>query len=115
MPPKILSIWIDGEEYVITKLPEFDISGQWVFQDSSHKAIIKSENDKFKIKEKELDEEAALVNARLARILTVEDYDFKQNKPRLWSPASDYRVDDGTGSEVKAVVGSAKQTRNTKG
>ena len=45
-------------------------------------------------KEKGLDEDAALTNARLARILTVEDYDFEQHKPILWSPSSSYRIDD---------------------
>jgi len=40
-------------------------------------------------------EEEALTNARLARILTVDDYDFKKKRPKLWSPASSYRIDDG--------------------
>ena len=53
-------------------------------------------------KDKGLDEETALMNARLARILTVDDYDFSKKEPKLWSPAADYRIDDGTGSEVKA-------------
>ena len=43
---------------------------------------------------KDLTEEIALVNARLARILTVEDYDFKKKKPRLWNPASSYTIND---------------------
>jgi DNA polymerase-1 len=47
------------------------------------------------------DTEEALVNARLARILTVDDYDFKRKQPILWSPSSDYKVDNGTGSEIK--------------
>ena len=47
------------------------------------------------------DIEDALVNARLARILTVDDYDFKRKCPILWTPAADYRVDDGAGSEVE--------------
>ena len=46
-------------------------------------------------KEMGLKEEDALVNARLARILTVDDYDFEQKQPILWSPSSDYRVNDG--------------------
>ena len=46
-------------------------------------------------KEKDLSEEVALMNARLARILTVDDYDFKEQKPILWTPSPDYRVDDG--------------------
>jgi len=44
-------------------------------------------------KEKDLSEDVALTNARLARILTNEDYDFKESKPIPWSPSSDYRVD----------------------
>ena len=47
------------------------------------------------------DIEEALVNARLARILTVDDYDFKRKQPILWSPASDYKINNGAGSEVK--------------
>ena len=43
-------------------------------------------------KEKNLSEDDALVNARLARILTVEDYDFKNNRPILWDPSPDYEV-----------------------
>jgi len=42
--------------------------------------------------EKGLTEEHALVNARLARILTNKDYDFKQKRPKLWTPASDYKI-----------------------
>ena len=45
--------------------------------------------------EKGLSEDDALVNARLARILTADDYDFKKRKPKLWSPASSYRVNYG--------------------
>ena len=44
--------------------------------------------------EKGFTESDALVNARLARILTVDDYDFKKKKPRLWNPASDYKIND---------------------
>ena len=44
-------------------------------------------------KEKDLSEEVALTNARLARILTNEDYDFEKSKPIPWSPSSDYRID----------------------
>ena len=36
----------------------------------------------------------ALANARLARILTVEDYDFKKKRPRLWNPTSNYEIVD---------------------
>ena len=54
-------------------------------------------------KEKGLTEEDALVNARLARILTADDYDFNKKQPKLWSPASDYKVNSGAGSKVKAT------------
>ena len=53
-------------------------------------------------KAKDLTEEDALLNARLARILTVDDYDFEKRKPKLWSPSSDYKIDDGAGLEAKA-------------
>ena len=49
--------------------------------------------------EKDLSEDVALENARLAKILTASDYDFAKQQPILWSPAADYRVDDGTGSK----------------
>ena len=45
--------------------------------------------------EKDLGEEIALQNARLARILTVDDYDFDTKQPILWTPAASYRIDDG--------------------
>jgi len=54
-------------------------------------------------KEKDLTEEDALVNARLARILTADDYDFERKEPKLWSPSSSYRVNYGTGSKAKAA------------
>ena len=38
--------------------------------------------------EKELGEEDALLNARLAKILTVNDYDFKRDQPILWTPSA---------------------------
>ena len=43
-------------------------------------------------------EEDALVNARLARILTVDDYDSEKKEPILWTPGADYRIDDATGA-----------------
>lgn len=46
-------------------------------------------------KEKDLGEEIALQNARLAKILTVDDYDFDTRQPILWSPSPGYRIDDG--------------------
>jgi DNA polymerase-1 len=49
-------------------------------------------------KEKGLDEDVALQNARLAKILTCDDYDLGEQKPILWTPtdASD-GVDNGAG------------------
>ncbi len=38
--------------------------------------------------DKDMDERDALMNARLSKILTVNDYDFQQREPILWSPAS---------------------------
>jgi len=49
--------------------------------------------------DKGLTEEDALTNARLARILTVDDYDFTKQQPKLWTPSSDYEINSGTGSE----------------
>ena len=43
-------------------------------------------------KAKDLTEADALINARLARILTFDDYDFDKQQPKLWSPSSDYTV-----------------------
>ena len=50
-------------------------------------------------KDKGLTEEDALVNARLARIFTTDDYDHEQNIPRLWTPTSCYKVVCGSGSK----------------
>ena len=50
------------------------------------------------------DEENALINARLARILTVDDYDFKKRRPILWSPRADYKIDDGAGSQAESAT-----------
>ena len=46
--------------------------------------------------DKDLSEDVALENARLARILRCTDYD---NEPILWTPAADYRANDGTEPE----------------
>ena len=43
-------------------------------------------------KEKGLSEDVALTNARLARILTTEDYDHEKREPILWNPSADYKV-----------------------
>ena len=58
----------------------------------SWKTVVKA------FKDKDLTEKDALINARLARILTVDDYDFTKNKPILWSPGPSYSIDGGTGS-----------------
>ena len=47
--------------------------------------------------DKGLTEEDALLNARLARILTIEDYDTEQQEPKLWTPEATYTIDTGTG------------------
>ena len=54
--------------------------------------------------EKGFTEDDALLNARLARILTAEDYDFTNRKPIPWTPKADYRIDDGTGSKATVTV-----------
>ena len=43
-------------------------------------------------KEKDLSEEVALTNARLARILTNEDYDDEKMEPIPWNPSPDYKI-----------------------
>ena len=47
--------------------------------------------------DKGLTEEDALLNARLARILTIEDYDTEQQEPKLWTPEATYTINIGTG------------------
>ena len=47
--------------------------------------------------DKGLTEEDALLNARLARILTIDDYDTKSKDPILWTPEESYAADSGTG------------------
>ena len=42
--------------------------------------------------DKGLTEYDAITNARLARILTADDYDFKNKRPILWTPTSDYKI-----------------------
>tara|TARA_R100000781_G_scaffold47416_1_gene31883 strand:+ start:491 stop:1255 length:765 start_codon:yes stop_codon:yes gene_type:complete len=59
----------------------------------SWKTVVKAFEDK------DYSAEAAITNARLARILTVDDYDFKTNKPNLWSPSPNYKVNSGAGSK----------------
>jgi DNA polymerase-1 len=50
--------------------------------------------------DKDLDEAVALQNARLAKILQCDDYDFTNQTPRLWTPTSSSRDDNG--AEVQA-------------
>jgi len=63
----------------------------------SWKTVIKAFEDK------DLSEYDAITNARLARILTADDYDFTKKEPILWSPSSDYRINDGTRPKVKTT------------
>ena len=37
-------------------------------------------------------EDDALVNARLARILTTDDYDHEKREPILWKPLGQYEI-----------------------
>jgi len=53
---------------------------------------------------KDLDEDVALMNARLAKILTNNDYDDKRRVPILWTPETNNRDDSGTRSGTKEVL-----------
>ena len=48
--------------------------------------------------DKGLTEDDALLNARLARILTIEDYDTERQEPKLWTPSDS--SNNGTGLQV---------------
>lgn len=50
---------------------------------------------------KDLGEDVALMNARLARILTCNDYDERNKRVIHWTPNADYRIDNGTGVQAK--------------
>ena len=63
----------------------------------SWKTVVKA------FKEKGLTEEDALVNARLARILTADDYDFQAKQPILWTPSPDYKVNNGASLQNEAA------------
>ena len=52
--------------------------------------------------DKGLTEAEALTNARLAKILTIDDYDTKQQQPKLWSPEPTFEVNSGTGLQVES-------------
>jgi len=61
-----------------------------LFEESGYswKTVLKAFTDKG------LTEYDAITNARLARILTADDYDFKNKRPILWTPTSDYQVNN---------------------
>ena len=50
--------------------------------------------------EKDLSEEIALKNARLAKILQANDYDFTNQQPILWTPTASGDTDDGAAVQV---------------
>jgi len=59
---------------------------------------------------KNLPEFEALRNARLAKILTAEDYDFEQQRPILWTPTdAETGTDNGTGVQDEEDEGSSGQ------
>ena len=51
---------------------------------------------------KDLDESVALLNARLAKILQVDDYDFTNQEPILWSPSSSDGPNDGAAVQASS-------------
>lgn len=60
---------------------------------------------------KNLTEKDALKNARLAKILTAEDYDFKSNRPILWNPPNaETRADDGAAIQDQEDEGSTGES-----
>ena len=63
----------------------------------SWKTVVKAFTDKG------LTEDDALVNARLARILTADDYDFKRKEPISWTPTTSYKIDNGTRPQDEAT------------
>ena len=50
--------------------------------------------------EKGMTEEDAITNARLARILTTDDYDHEKKQPILWTASANYKIDDSTRFEA---------------
>ena len=69
-----------------------------LFEEEGYKwsTIVKAFTDKG------LTEEDALRNARLAKILTADEYDFTNNEPILWTPA-DAGDGDDDGAELQAA------------
>jgi len=55
--------------------------------------------------EKDLTALTAITNARLARILTIDDYDFENKRPRFWTPSPNYQVNSGAGSKAESNKG----------
>ena len=51
---------------------------------------------------KDLSEDVALLNARLAKILQVDDYDFTNQEPRLWSPSTCVGTEDGAAVQTSS-------------
>ncbi len=60
----------------------------------SWKTVVKAFQDK------DLTEDDALMNARLARILTCTDYDSEKQAVIPWTPSADYKIDDGAGIQT---------------
>ena len=52
----------------------------------SWKTVVKAFTDKG------MTEYDAILNARLAKILTIDDYDTEKQEPILWTPSPDYEV-----------------------
>ena len=52
----------------------------------SWKTVVKA------FKDKDLTEDDAILNARLAKILTIDDYDTAKQEVILWTPTADYEV-----------------------
>ena len=50
--------------------------------------------------EKGMTEKDALMNARLARILTSNDYDHEKKEPILWTASANYKIDDAARFEA---------------
>ena len=51
--------------------------------------------------EKGMTEDDALLNARLAKILQVTDYDFVNQEPRLWDPSREFGAEDGAAVQAE--------------
>ena len=58
------------------------------------KAVVETFEDKG------MTEADAITNARLARILTCDDYDSEKQEPILWTPTSNYKIDTGARLEA---------------